>query len=112
MKTCTQCLIPETAEATTFDAATGTCSVCKQIEYKHTHIDWDDRKRQLDELIAQYRGKGLYDCIVPFSGGKDSTYQAWYIVTQLKLKPLIVRFDHGFYRPTLELNNKRTFKKL
>jgi tRNA(Ile)-lysidine synthase TilS/MesJ len=28
----------------------------------------------LDELIEQYRGKYDYDCIVPYSGGKDSTY--------------------------------------
>ena len=33
-----------------------------------------------------------------FSGGKDSTFTLWYIVTQKKLKPLVVRFDHGFYR--------------
>lgn len=111
MKTCTKCLIPETAEATTFDT-TGTCSVCKQIDYKNTEVDWTARGTELQTLIAQFRDKGLYDCIVPFSGGKDSTYQAWYIVTQLKLKPLIVRFDHGFYRPTVEANNKRTFKKL
>jgi N-acetyl sugar amidotransferase len=111
MKSCTKCLVVETAEATTFDT-TGTCSVCRQIEYKEEKIDWEERGRQLQELVAQFKDKGLYDCVVPFSGGKDSTFQAWYIVTQLKLKPLIVRFDHGFYRPTLEENNKRTFKKL
>lgn len=111
MKSCAQCLLPETAEATTFDD-TGTCSVCRQIEFKEEKIDWADRASQLDDLVAQYKDKGLYDCIVPFSGGKDSTYQLWYIVTQLKMKPLVVRFDHGFYRPTLEENNKRTFKML
>ena len=111
MKSCTKCLVMETAEATTFDSQGG-CSVCKQIEYKETKVDWPARGRELQTLIAPFIGKGLYDCIVPFSGGKDSTYQAWYIVTQLKMKPLIVRFDHGFFRPTLEENNKRTFKKL
>jgi len=111
MKSCTKCLLPETAEATTFDS-TGSCSVCKQIEYKEEKVDWEARGRELHELIAPFRGKGLYDCIVPFSGGKDSTYQALYIVRELKLKPLIVRFDHGFYRPQLEENNKRTFKLL
>jgi N-acetyl sugar amidotransferase len=113
MKSCTKCLIPETAEATTFDAQ-GTCSVCHQIEYKEEKVDWADRGRQLDTLVAEFKDKpgALYDCIVPFSGGKDSTYQLWYIVTQLKMKPLVVRFDHGFYRPQLEDNNKRTFKIL
>ena len=111
MKSCTKCLLPETAEATTFDNS-GTCSVCRQIEYRDEKVDWEARGRELEALVAQFRDKGLYDCIVPFSGGKDSTYQAWYIVRKLKLKPLIVRFDHGFYRPQLEDNNKRTFKLL
>jgi len=111
MKSCSKCLVSETAEATTFDHA-GVCSVCHQIEYKNEKVDWPSRRIELDELIAPYKDKGLYDCIVPFSGGKDSTFQAWYIVRQLKLKPLIVRFDHGFYRPQLEENNKRTFKLL
>jgi len=111
MKSCTKCLTRETAEATTFDT-TGTCSVCRQIEYKEEKVDWAERAKQLDALVAQFKDKGLYDCIVPFSGGKDSTYQLWYIVRQLKMKPLVVRFDHGFYRPQLEENNKRTFKQL
>ena len=33
---------------------------------------------------AQYRDKGLYDCIVPFSGGKDSVFQLWYVVRKLE----------------------------
>ena len=111
MRSCSKCLLPETAEATTFDNL-GECSVCQQIEYKEEKVDWALRKTQLDELISQYKDKGLYDCIVPFSGGKDSTYQLWYIVRKMKLKPLVVRFDHGFYRPNLENNNKRTFKLL
>lgn len=111
MKSCSKCFLPETAEATTFDEE-GVCSVCRQIEYRDEKVDWDDRRRMLDELVAEHQGKGLYDCIVPFSGGKDSTYQLWYIVTQLKMKPLVVRFDHWFYRPLVEENNRRTFKKL
>ena len=64
------------------------------------------------ELVDQYRGKGLYDCIVPFSGGKDSTFRLWYVVRELGLKPLVVRFDHWFYRPLVQENNTRTFKHL
>ena len=67
---------------------------------------------ELDDLIAEYQGKGLYDCIVPFSGGKDSTFQLWYVVKELKMKPLVVRFNHWGYRPLIERNNTRTFKIL
>jgi N-acetyl sugar amidotransferase len=90
----------------------GVCSICRQIEFRDEKIDWDDRRKQLDELVAPYRDKGLYDCIVPFSGGKDSTFQAWYVVKELKLKPLLVRFDHWFYRPLVAENNTRTLKIL
>ncbi len=111
MLSCSKCLLPETAEATSFDDA-GSCSVCRQIEVRDTAIDWDDRFGQLRELVAQYRDKGLYDCIVPYSGGKDSVFQLWYVVRKLGLKPLVVRFDHWFYRPLIEENNTSVFKQL
>jgi N-acetyl sugar amidotransferase len=111
MHRCTNCVMPETAESLAFDTD-GKCSVCSQIEFKHTSINWDQRLKDLDGVIAEHRGKYDYDCIVPFSGGKDSTFALWYIVDQLNLKPLVVRFNHGFMRPTLEENALKTFKKL
>ena len=111
MKYCTSCIYPETQDTLMFDAE-GVCSVCRQIEFRDENIDWAARRNELDELIAQYRGKGQYDCIVPFSGGKDSTFQAWFVVKELGLRPLLVRFDHWFYRPLVHENNTRTLKKL
>jgi hypothetical protein len=86
-------VLPDTHETIQFDEQ-GVCNICRQAEVKHKKIDWDERKKILDGIIAKYRDKGQYDCIVPFSGGKDSTFQLWYVVTQLKLKPLVVRFNH------------------
>ncbi len=111
LNTCTSCVMPETAESLSFDD-NGVCSVCRQIEYKHTNIDWDERAKDFDRVLDQVRGKYDYDCIVPFSGGKDSTFTLWYLVTQKKLKPLVVRFDHGFMRSTVIDNNIRTFRTL
>ena len=108
---CGSCLLPETYETIEFDTA-GTCNVCRGKQMRDERIDWDQRKVMLDELVEQYRGKYDYDCIVPFSGGKDSTFTLWYLINVYKLKPLVVRFDHGFMRNTLEENNIRTFKKL
>ena len=103
--------MPETAESLTFDEH-GVCSVCRQIEYKHSQIDWAERGRALDEILDRHRGKQQYDCIVPFSGGKDSTFTLWYLVKVKKLKPLVVRFDHGFLRKTVQENSLRTFRAL
>jgi N-acetyl sugar amidotransferase len=111
LRRCTRCMIPETHETLIFDAQ-GVCNICRQIEYKSETVDWKARKPELDELIETYRGKYSYDCIVPFSGGKDSTFTLYYLVKEYKLKPLVVQFDHGFMRPNLRDNNERTFKKL
>ena len=112
MKSCTKCLVTETADTISFDAK-GTCSVCVQVEHKLGVVDWGQRAGELVALCAQAQQRnGQYDCIVPFSGGKDSTYQLWYVVTQLKLRPLVVRYNHWGNRAVLERNNARTFKRL
>ena len=108
---CNKCVTPFTSESVFFDNS-GVCSVCHQIEFKTQNIDWNLREKELDELIREHRGKFDYDCIVPFSGGKDSTYTLWYLSVVKNLKCLVVSFDHGFYRPTLLENRKRTLKKL
>ena len=100
MKKCTRCLVPETVDTISFDGE-GVCSVCKQVEQKD-NIDWVERRRQLDDVLEEYVNKDIYDCIVPFSGGKDSVYQLYYIVKVLKLKPLVVRYNHWGYRPKVE----------
>jgi N-acetyl sugar amidotransferase len=111
LRYCSKCLIPETHETIVFDEE-GVCNVCRQIEFKHTKIDWESKGEALDELIEQYRGKSDYDCVVPFSGGKDSTWTLYYLVKIKKLKCLVVQFNHGFMRPTLLENNTRTFRAL
>ena len=88
MKHCVRCVMPETAESLTFDED-GVCSVCHQIDYKHEAIDWDARMTEFDKILEHVRGKHDYDCIVPFSGGKDSTFTLWYLVTQKKLIELL-----------------------
>lgn len=111
LKRCNGCNLPETYETIEYDAK-GVCNICRQKEYKDTVIDWTGRKQQLDALIEEYRGKYAYDCIVPFSGGKDSTYTLYYLMKEYKVKPLVVQFNHGFMRQGLLKNNERTFRAL
>lgn len=111
MRRCVKCGLPETYETIEYDDA-GVCNICRGAEHKHTKIDWAERKQLLDKLVEKHRGKADYDCIVPFSGGKDSTFQLYYLMKEFNLKPLVVRFNHGFMRETIEENNTRTFKKL
>tara|TARA_Y100001970_G_C14238579_1_gene863461 strand:- start:2120 stop:3295 length:1176 start_codon:yes stop_codon:yes gene_type:complete len=111
MKFCTKCVIPETAESHSFDKS-GSCSVCSQLEFKNKNIDWNSREQMFDNLLKNYRGKSDYDCILPFSGGKDSVFALWYVVKVKKLNPLVVRFDHNFLRDTVQKNTEKAIKKL
>ncbi|CAM5523271.1 hypothetical protein ECAE60S_03912 [Eoetvoesiella caeni] len=111
MKRCINCGLPETHETIAFDDK-GVCNICRQQEFKNEQIDWAANKKALDQLIEEHRGKYDYDCIVPFSGGKDSTWTLHYLVKEYGLKPLVVRFDHGFLRSNLEDNVKRTVRHL
>lgn len=110
MKFCNKCVTPETAETNIF-GKDGVCSVCKQIDTK-SKINWDKRSIDLDEIIQNYKGKFEYDCIVPFSGGKDSTFALWYLIKKKNLRPLVVRFDHNFLRKNLQENTEKTLNKL
>lgn len=111
LKRCERCLLPETQETISYDIE-DICNVCRQHEYKKEKVDWAAKKEELRQLIEEYRGKGPYDCIIPFSGGKDSTFTAYYLVKEFGIKPLIVSFDHGFYRPQVLNDTVKTLKKL
>lgn len=108
---CVKCGLPQTYETIEFDA-NGVCNICRGHTFKTEKIDWTARKKMLDGIIEEYRGKYEYDCIVPFSGGKDSTFTLLHLMKEYKIKPLVVQFNHGFMRETLLKNNERTFKKL
>jgi len=78
LKRCTKCVTPETHETITFDEK-GVCNICHGHEIKQGQIDWASKKLELDELVETSRGKNDYDCLVPFSGGKDSTFTLYHL---------------------------------
>ena len=81
LKRCTRCLLPETHETLVLDAE-GVCNVCCAQEAKAV-INWPERLGQLDALVAKYRGRYRYDCLIPFSGAKDSTWTLYYLMKSL-----------------------------
>ena len=111
MRTCARCLLPETHETISFDSR-GICSVCQNREYRNEYVDWGKKRLELDRVLSKIKGVADYDCIVPFSGGKDSTFTLYYVVKHLNLKPLVVSFDHGFYRPNMLANRNRVVEIL
>ncbi len=112
LRRCGNCLLPETYETIEIERDNKSCNMCRTTEFKQTGVDWTKRKKMLDEVIEKFRGKYDYDCIVPFSGGKDSTFTLYYLMKEYKIKPLVVRFNHGFMRSNHEKNVERTLKRL
>jgi N-acetyl sugar amidotransferase len=85
---CARCLYPETKPDLWF-GDDGVCSACLNYENRKA-VDWEQRRREFHEVTGRYRRRGdNYDCIVPVSGGKDSTYQAWRLL-EAGLTPLCV----------------------
>jgi len=68
----------------------GVCNACRAYENRKD-VDWEARRKELEGILEQYRNSDAsnYDCIVPVSGGKDSTYQVVQILN-LGLNPLCV----------------------
>lgn len=90
LKYCTKCVMPNTKPDLHFDAD-GVCDACRSAEVKE-NIDWSKRETEFREVIERYRDSSNYDCIVPVSGGKDSTYQTYVIKKVYGLNPLLVTF--------------------
>lgn len=84
---CSNCLLPNTKPDLTFNH-NQVCSACTRFERRCT-VDWDHRLAELKDLVSTVKKSGQWDCIVPVSGGKDSTYQAL-IAKDLGLNPLLV----------------------
>ncbi|WP_024602524.1 glucosamine 6-phosphate synthetase [Pseudoalteromonas sp. TB41] len=91
IKRCTKCILPETMPYIKFDNY-GVCNYCHNYKLRNKHKP----KEELFKLVEPYRrpGKEL-DCIVPFSGGRDSCYGLHIALKELGMKPITYTYDWG-----------------
>ncbi len=74
-----------------FDAQ-GICNYCHNYKIRNK----PKPKEELFKLVEPYRRpENELDCIVPFSGGRDSCYGLHLIVNELKMKPITYTYDWG-----------------
>ncbi len=121
---CKKCLMPTTRPRVIFNED-GVCNACLNAEEKK-RIDWEARRREFLALVEPYRSRdGSWDCIVPWSGGKDSSSIAYRLKFEFGLNPLLVTFspqlpnevgnhnremlirlgfDHFFFRPNQRIH--------
>ena len=91
IKRCTKCILPETMPYIKFDKD-GICNYCHNYKKRNK----PKSKEELFKLVEPYRraGKEL-DCIVPFSGGRDSCYGLHIVLKELEMKPVTYTYDWG-----------------
>lgn len=101
VKRCSRCVLPLNYPGITIDAA-GICNYCRETD--KTDLIGEDK---LLEIIDRFRGTaGKYDCMVAFSGGRDSSYLLWYAVRKLGLRTLACMVDNGFVPEQTRTNVK------
>ena len=87
LKYCKDCILPNTRPNLKFDE-NGICDSASRTIRQN--IDWPSRKKLFEDLIKDVKKRNApYDCVIPVSGGKDST---WQVVTALEygMRPLCV----------------------
>lgn len=72
---CTNCILPDSRPGLEI-GEDGICNACKNSESKASDINWEQREKAFAQVVesAKAKSKG-YDCLIPVSGGKDSTWQ-------------------------------------
>jgi len=109
---CTRCLLPSTLEGITFNSE-GVCNHC--LSYDRNFAEWDkiaDRKeKEFEQILEKARSlKRPYDCLVPLSGGKDSTYALYLASKVYKLKTLAVSLDNSYLTNPAKENIRNALK--
>jgi len=116
MDYCKRCVYPANSRPGIVFDDEGVCSGCRLAESRPS-IDWSEREPMLRAILEEHkasqRAKGNpYDCIIPVSGGKDSTYQVWLLRNTYGLNPLLVTYNHSFNTALGVRNLANLVKKL
>ena len=104
---CSKCLLPHTMPFINFDNK-GVCNYCRNYKIRSN----PKPTSELLKLIEPYRKVNSEDCIVPFSGGRDSSYGLHLIVKELGLKPITYTYDWGMTTDLARRNISRLCSKL
>lgn len=107
MRYCKKCILPESMPLIHFDQY-GVCNYCNN----HNKITYKGRDA-LEKLVAPYRSKhGEPDCILAFSGGRDSAYGLHYLKKEMGMNPIAFTYDWGVVTDIARRNQARIVGKL
>lgn len=110
MRYCVRCCMPESNEGIQFDEM-GICQACQSAEHK-IRINWVEREKELRGILDKYKAlNNDYDCIIPISGGKDSTFQLHVLTKVYGMRALAVTFSHTWFTETGKYNLQNCLEK-
>jgi len=105
---CKKCILPETFPFIQFDEY-GVCNYCNNYK-EQTHVK---SLEELNKLVDPYRkNSSKLDVLVPFSGGRDSTYVLHVVKEELGLNPVAFTYDWGMVTDLARRNIARICGKL
>ncbi|RMD83590.1 MAG: hypothetical protein D6815_06125 [Candidatus Dadabacteria bacterium] len=115
MNYCRLCTLPDTYPGVAFED--GVCALClRESDSEQAELRQQEQlARAREQMLAAYkdaRGQSWFDCIVCYSGGKDSTYVLRQIVEEHRLRPLAITIDNGFISPVALENIDRVVAHL
>ena len=112
MKICKRCVLPANFPHLTIDDE-GVCNLCREYEGRKKSGQLKERyRKKIDTLITGKSGRGEYDILMCYSGGKDSTYTLDLLKRRYGLKILAFSVDNGFIPPRTYINIRNVVEKL
>lgn len=107
LKRCTKCVLPETMPYINFDSK-GVCNYCNNYKIRNNPKPISD----LQNILDPYKRSKGNDCIVPFSGGRDSCMGLHLAVKELGMKPVTYTYDWGMVTDLARRNISRFCSEL
>jgi tRNA(Ile)-lysidine synthase TilS/MesJ len=107
MRRCARCVLPETMPFIEFDAE-GVCNYCRS----HRPVQLKGRAA-LESVLQRYRSRdGSPDCLIAFSGGRDSSYGLHLLKRELGMTPVAYTYDWGMVTDLARRNQARLCGRL
>lgn len=95
LRRCSRCVLPETFPFISYDSK-GVCNYCHGYQPRYKGKDPADATQKFLENIYKYRrSNNEPDVLVPFSGGRDSSYGLHLIKKEFGLTPITFTYDWG-----------------
>jgi len=112
MRRCTRCVLPETFPGIEFDE-NGVCNFCRAFAGEKKLAESMLKYRlKFEKLLEERRSPGNYDCLMAYSGGKDSTYTMAVLKERYHVSILAFTMDNGFISPAAIKNIRKVVENL